>query len=152
MKLRASLAVLCGLLWYMATPAYAQTPFTGTIQVTFYISTATAVPSGDSITCDVTATVSDNNAATSYTEDAFVTATVSSPTSAYCVVTIPYIWNLATQSTDSITVSYTIAYVPSSTSTNFNTRSTASTLASQPVPADGGSVVIPATGGTTVRL
>ena len=152
MKLRAPLAALCCLLCYMAAPAYAQTAFSGTIQATFWISTATPVPSGDTITCDLNASVFDNGASSAtYVEDASVTATVSSATAAYCVVTIPYIWTLVTQSTDVVVINYTINYTPGAGSTNLNARSTqgGASLGSPAVPADGGSISL---GPTTVRL
>jgi hypothetical protein len=83
----------------------ALTTFTGTITVTLTITVKT--PGLTNISCQATTSVLDNaeTSPRNINENANATATGSGNTRT-CKVTIPYAWGLATQSSDSMTISY----------------------------------------------
>lgn len=120
-------------------------PYAGELQLTLWISTTTPVPSGNEILCTLSASVFDSSVAgaTSYTESAIVVGTSSSATAAYCTVTIPYLWQLYSGPSDTISLTYTVQYASSTLTTNFNVlRTTVGTLPSISVPTNNTTTVI----------
>jgi hypothetical protein len=81
----------------------------GTITLNLTIQLATAVPSGATVQCQLKLSTSD--ASRAITENTAATASVSG-TTATCVAPIPYLWTLATPATDTISVDYSVAIVP----------------------------------------
>lgn len=131
-------AVLLGSFVAGMAPASAQTPtvYKGTLAFTLWINTVTAVPSGGELICSATAIVADVVASptpstTEHSETASTPATVSSPSSAYCVVSIPYQWTLLNGGSDSVTLSYSVTMVSGSGATS---RTTSAQIGSVGVP------------------
>lgn len=112
----------------LSSPAQAQTvsSFNGVIDVTLdiEIGTLTPVPSGDTVLCSVSITVSDALGG-SFSDSAESPATLTSATAANCTLKLPYLWQLGFESEDKVIVSYTVTVVPSSatvTAATVNTR------------------------------
>ncbi len=110
------------------------TTFTGTITTTI---TITVKSTGlTTFGCTIEADVEDNitSAFRNYDESVSAVATGSGSTRT-CKLTIPYSWSLATQSADSINLSYVVF---GGTSTNLTARTTGlSPLATKKVPSSG---------------
>jgi hypothetical protein len=117
------------------------TTFTGTITVTL---TITVKSTGlTSFSCSAGVSVLDaitSSAPRGYDESATAAAT-GSGTTRTCKLTIPYAWGLATQSADSMTVTYGVL----GSSTTVATRTSGlSPLATQKVPANGATTALTA--------
>lgn len=146
-------AVLLGNLITGMTPASAQTPtvYKGMLTFTLWINTATAVPSGGELICSATAIVADvvtspTPSTTAHSETASIPATISSPSSAYCVVSIPYQWTLLNGGSDSVTLSYSATMVSGS---GASSRATSAQIGSISVPTGSGTTAL---GPYSVRL
>jgi hypothetical protein len=88
---------------------------TGTFVFNFSITLDTPVPSGDIVACYASADTYDDIRETGLDESASVQASVKGST-ASCKVTIPYSWLMASPSSDTIELGYTIVIVnPSAT-------------------------------------
>jgi hypothetical protein len=96
-------------------PEATLTTMTGKLQATFTISVLTAFPSGTSIICEFNASVADPVAGF-ITETSAVTA-VRSGSTATCTPSIPYSWQLATPTTDSVSLSISVSAEHLSTTT-----------------------------------
>lgn len=86
----------------------ATSPFGGTINFNFTITVKANITSTAKIQCTGMATVLDLSAQNEILEQASVLATRSG-TTATCAVTIPYLWNLASGTTDKLTLGYIIS-------------------------------------------
>jgi len=82
----------------------------GVITLNLTIQLATGVPSGATVECQLTLTTLDPLGAIK--ENVIAIATVSG-TTATCVPSIPYLWTLSAPTTDTISVLYAVAIVPS---------------------------------------
>ena len=92
-----------------ATPPATST-FTGKFVFSYTITVDATIASSAKIVCAASATVEDNITSGNpsiFIEEASALATRSGST-ATCTVNIPYSWSLATASTDSVTLGYTI--------------------------------------------
>ncbi len=121
-----------------AEPA-ATTVFGGTFVVTFTITVKSAIATSAKISCSVTASLIDAETTNPsiIEEEAAVVATRSGST-ATCTVTIPYSWNLATGSTDKVTLAYSlVAPVEATATTAFPQRLSTQDIATISVPANG---------------
>jgi hypothetical protein len=111
-------------------------PTTGTFVFNFTITIASKNLGGDTVLCSADATTFDTTGL-SATESASVKATVSG-SAAKCTVTIPYSWPLKTPASDSVTLSYSVEAVNTSTTTGGQpTRSSFQSLPTIKVPASG---------------
>jgi hypothetical protein len=116
-----------------AEPA-AFTTFGGTITVTLTITVKSSGLTNFSCTAEVGVNDDVATSARGYVESATAVATGSGSTRT-CKLTIPYSWSLATQPTDSMTVSY--GAVGTAASTLTSRTSGLSPLSTQKVPANG---------------
>jgi hypothetical protein len=116
------------------------TTFGGSFVVSFTISVKSAIASTAKIACSVSAITIDNIASGApniIEEEAAVLATRSG-TSATCTVTIPYSWNLATATSDKVTLTYVLSAPAEATATTaFPQRLSTQTIATIAVPANG---------------
>lgn len=146
MKIRLQTAVCCALLGATVPAFAASSPFAGTVQAKFWIGLGTSVPANYEVDCVLNLSVVDGVSGVTYQETSFVTATMAGTTagsSGFCTVVVPYLWQLANQSTDLIQVTYTIEMVPTSLSAFTKFRSsTSSFLGEVAVPANGGGVTL----------
>jgi hypothetical protein len=111
------------------------TTYTGKFVVNFTITISSAVPTGDTIACDVDVIVID--AAGDLTDDLSVAATRSGST-ATCSVTLPYSWAV-TSASDTVYVAYDVSAPPQPlvSSSTFPRRYSAHPIAKITVPATG---------------
>lgn len=120
------------------------TTFGGTITITFTITVKTTTLT--TFTCSGEADVNDDTASATgfhtYSESDTALAT-GSGTTRTCKVSIPYSWGLATQSSDSITISYVVLGSNGTTETAQRTTSL-SPLEVIKVPANGATTAITA--------
>ncbi|MFZ0889299.1 MAG: hypothetical protein WA005_12665 [Candidatus Binataceae bacterium] len=125
------------------TPDVAElTPTGGKFVFNFTITIASPVPAGDVIQCGAGAEAFDG--VRFFDESAsFVTATRSG-SSATCKVTIPYSWSLATASSDSVSLSYTVT-------TGAPTTGSAGQLTYRYSSGDLAAIKVPAPGVTTTE-
>jgi hypothetical protein len=111
--------------------------FGGTITITFTITVKTTTLT--TFTCTANASVSDDATSATgfhiYTETATVLAT-GTGTTRTCKVTIPYSWELATQSTDTISIDY-VVFGSNGTTATAQRTSTLAPLEIIKVPANG---------------
>lgn len=120
----------------------AGTVFTGTVSVTITVTLKTTTIT--TVTCGITTSTNDavTTVPTFYEETNSVTAT-GTGTTRTCKLSIPYAWSLATQSTDTMSTSYTI--FGGTTTTGPATRSaTRSPLDTRKVPANGATTTLTA--------
>jgi len=136
--------------------ADAQTVYKRTLAATFWINTTTAVPSGGQLSCSVTADISDSNAGTppiitNHIESASVIATISSASSAYCTVDIPFQWSLYSPGSDQIAINYSVSIISGSSSSSGATvqRSSSASIGAIGLPTNGGTANV---GPISVRL
>jgi hypothetical protein len=87
----------------------------GRLNFAITITLSTAVPSGDSVLCSADASVSDPTNSTN-SEHFEALATVSGST-ATCNLTIPYEWLLSTPGSDSISATYGVSIVSTTSAT-----------------------------------
>ena len=87
----------------LATPL-----FTGKITVTFTITVSSTIAATTKIGCQVDADVEDAGTGNFISESAASAVVRGSGATVTCKATIPYSWALATQSTDMITMTYSI--------------------------------------------
>ena len=108
----------------------------GGVTLNLTIQLQTAVPTGATVQCELTLAGSD--AVGPIKEDVVAIATVSG-SAATCVPRIPYSWTLSSPTTDTISVSYAVAIVPSGATTkgNYVRYSTHNLPAMVGVPATG---------------
>jgi hypothetical protein len=112
----------------------------GTLVVNFTITIRSAIPTTTPIFCNVSALVTEVSASgvNLIQEDAVVAATRTG-NMAKCTVTIPYSWVVVNPVTASVTLSYNlIATKTPAGTTGFVSRLSTGTIASIPVPANGG--------------
>jgi hypothetical protein len=123
------------------TPPATVTTFGGTITVTFTITVKST--NLTSFTCSVNASVIDDPGASEriYDESSTATATGSGATRT-CKASIPYSWALATQSTDSMSITYIV--FGSATSPVAQRTSGLSPLDTTKVPANGATTALTA--------
>ena len=84
------------------------TTFTGKIVVTFTITVNSTIAATTKIGCELDADTEDAGTGNFISESAGSAVVRGSATTVTCKTTIPYSWNLATQSTDMISMSYSI--------------------------------------------
>jgi len=89
-------------------PPPALTTFTGKFVVTFTITVSSTIASTTKIGCQFDASLDDVSVGNFITESAANDVTRGTGSTVICKATIPYSWNLASASTDSIALSYTI--------------------------------------------
>jgi hypothetical protein len=119
--------------------------FTGKFVFNYTITVDATIAATAKIACSASAVVEDNVTGGSpniIEEEASALATRSGST-ATCTVNIPYSWNLATSTTDMVTLGYTIAAPAEATATT----ALPSRFSSQSLPA----IKIPVTGATTTE-
>lgn len=118
----------------------ATTTVTGKLVFNFTITVDATIASTAKIACSASAITEDNLSSGNpsiFEEEASALATRTGST-ATCTVNIPYSWKLATSSTDSIVLEYTIdAPVEATSTTVFPTRLSSATVATIKVPASG---------------
>jgi hypothetical protein len=111
------------------------TTYTGKIVVNFTLTITSAIPTTDTIACNVSADVVD---ATGSITDSLSTSATRSGSTATCSVTIPYSWNITTTA-DDVYITYDISAPPQplvSTSA-FPRRYSGRPVATITVPANG---------------
>jgi hypothetical protein len=111
----------------------------GTIIVKFTITVKATIAATAKIACSVSAEVIDNITAAPAVilEEAAALATRSG-TTATCTVTIPYSWNLATATSDKVTLSYVLSAPAEATvTTAYPQRLSSQGIATIAVPANG---------------
>jgi len=86
----------------------ATTTYTGTIVVNFTITVSSAIPATDQIGCVAGASVFDTAALNGLVDIAGTAVTRGTGTTVTCSVTLPYSWKLASGSTDSVILGYSI--------------------------------------------
>ena len=114
------------------------TPTTGKFVVSFTITISSSIPTSDTISCGVTATLFETSTFHTVEELASVAASRTGST-ATCTVTLPYSWVLSNPSTDTVSLSYSII-VPATT-VSLPSRTSIQTI--------NGSLKVPASGSTT---
>jgi hypothetical protein len=122
----------------------ALTTFTGTITVTITVTLKTAGLS--SVVCSATTSVEDGittGSPRSFFEQDTVAGTGSGGTRK-CALSIPYSWGLATQSSDTMTTSYTVTGSGATATTPPIRSSSLSPLDSRKVPANGATTALTA--------
>ena len=111
------------------------TPTTGKIFVSFTITFASNIPSGDLISCGVSTLVFDGGNSNLFQDEA-IRAGSRSGNTATCLVPIPYSWLLQTPGSDSITVDFDVS-VGGTGSTPYPYRASSYGITIDPVPANG---------------
>lgn len=91
-----------------AAAAVTLTTFTGKIVVNFTITVNSTIASANKIACSVNAFLSDVGSANTITEGAANAVTRGTATTVACSVSIPYSWKLATASTDTVSLAWSI--------------------------------------------
>lgn len=107
--------LLCALVVGLALPVSAQdadlqppvAPSTGKFVFTFTITVASTLPKNGVISCRGSASVFESSSGQSIQQDAHGIATLSTG-KATCVATMPYSWNLATPTSDTVNLSYAV--------------------------------------------
>jgi hypothetical protein len=121
--------------------APAATLSTGTITVTFSITVSSAIASTAKIACTATAQIVEIQGSSAFeTEDtASVVATRNTSNgTASCTVELPYSWNLATASKDTVVLGYELDAPAEATGTAvYPARHTIGWIATIPVPTNG---------------
>jgi hypothetical protein len=113
----------------------AATTFTGTVTLTITVTLKTTTLTN--VTCTESISVLDGTTSpTFYTESDTVAAT-GSGTTRTCSLSIPYSWSLTTQSSDSMTTSYTVFGTKSTTSAVPERFADRSPLDTRKVPSSG---------------
>lgn len=117
----------------------ATTTFTGKIVANFTITIDSTVLSTNEIGCQVSADLEDIGTVNVITEEATNAVKRGTGTTVTCTATIPYSWKLATASTDTISLSYTITSPVGATTlaAEFPLRVSSQTLPSMKVPPTG---------------
>jgi hypothetical protein len=125
-----------------AAAAVALTTFSGKIVVNFTITVSSTIASTNKIACSVSAFLSDIGSANTITEQAANAVTRGTATTVACSVSIPYSWKLASATTDTIGLSWSIQspVEVATPAAAFPTRLSSQTL---------GSIKVPTTGTTT---
>ena len=115
----------------------ALTTVTGTINVTLTITVKTAGITN--IVCDLGTAVEDNLSTGAFRlfDESNSVAATGTGTTRTCKLSIPYSWSLATQSSDSMSTSYTVVGGGSATLGLPNRTSSLSPLDTRKVPANG---------------
>ena len=116
----------------------ATTPTTGKFVVSFTITISSSIPTADTISCGVTATLFETSTFHTVEELASVAASRTGST-ATCTVTLPYSWVLSTPSSDTVNLSYSIT-VPGTT-VSLPSRTSIQTI--------NGNLKVPGSGSTT---
>ena len=91
-----------------ASPPPAKTIFTGSIVVNFTVTVSSVIASTVPIGCVAGASLFDAGTTNGISEIAGTAVTRGTGTTVACSVTIPYSWGLASATTDTIRVSYSI--------------------------------------------
>jgi hypothetical protein len=140
-KLFLAIACAAGLVAssFTQNPATIQatTPTTGTFIFTFTITLGESIPGSDKIGCTANANFIEKASENQIAESAGQLATRSGST-ATCIVTMPYSWNLATPGSDKVNLSYVIE-TPVETGGNalLRLRSSRQTIGTIAVPPNG---------------
>jgi hypothetical protein len=119
--------------------------YTGTLKYAFTVKLDTSVSSTEALVCVANADVYDGTGTDYYEETSAGTATVSGSTGT-CTVSIPYSWSLVDGSTDTVSLSYELVIVPTSSSSvlaEFSRRDHSSELPAIAVPVSGATTNIP---------
>jgi hypothetical protein len=110
------LLTICATLLALALPVSAQdansalppvTPTTGKFVFTFTVTVSSTLPKNGVISCRGSASVNESSSGQNIQQDAHGIATVSTG-KATCVATMPYSWNLATPTSDTVFLSYSV--------------------------------------------
>lgn len=122
----------------------ATTTFTGKIVVTFTITVSSTIAATTKIGCETDVEVEDVGTGNFISESAGSDVARGSGTTVVCKTTIPYSWNLATASTDSVIMTYTISspVAISVATAEFPLRISAQSLPTIKVPASGTTTTI----------
>ena len=120
------------------------TTFTGKIVVTFTITVSSTIAATTKIGCSLDTDVEDVGTGNFISESAGSDVVRGSGTTVVCKTTIPYSWNLATQSTDMISMSYTITspVAIATAAGEFPIRVSSQSLPTIKVPASGTTTTI----------
>ena len=142
---RCALPTLATLAVGLAAPASAVAPTTGKFVFTFTVTISSPLPKNAVVVCAASATVSESSG-----QNIFQKATgIATPSGgkATCIATMPYLWELATPSSDKIALAYKVDvdYGVEFSATNgtgtsvqlASTDSVSENLADRSVPADG---------------
>lgn len=118
--------------------------YTGTFSFDITVKLVTPVASGHELACTAGASVDDLSGTGFYIESASAVAKVTG-SSATCTVSIPYSWSLSDGATDSVSLSYDLEIVPTTTNAAlaFTSRTHSSELAPIKVPATGVTTAVP---------
>jgi len=107
-----------------ASPSY----YSGYLILNLQIYMTTAVPSGDTVGCELSVSVTDNSVTNAITEYGYATASGSTGT-VTCTVQVPYYWSVLTPTADTIYMSTTATiYNPNATQNPTKVRSTSQAL------------------------
>jgi hypothetical protein len=122
----------------------ATTTFTGKIVVTFTITVSSTIASTTKIGCALDADVEDLGTGNFISESAASAVVRGSGTTVTCKTTIPYSWNLATQSTDMVNMSYSLTspVAIATAAGEFPLRSSSQSIPAIKVPASGTTTTI----------
>ena len=110
--------------------------YTGTFKFNITVKLDTAVPSGSELLRSASAETVDAGTTNVILESEKAKATVSGTTGT-CNISIPYSWALASESSDTVSLSYELLIVPTSTTQESFTRDHESGLPSIAVPVSG---------------
>jgi hypothetical protein len=111
-RARVLMLAVAGLSSLFQLTAAQASPVSGILTLNLVIYLGTAIPSGGTVNCQLTATSIDVSSGSTNSEIVSAAATVSGST-ANCQLVIPYYWDLATPGTDEIVMSYTASIIPS---------------------------------------
>jgi len=103
-----------GLTAGLTDAAHAQSYFGGNVAVYITVQLQTPIPSGGSVLCSADVSMSDGVSGLFNEETGYTTASVSAST-ANCSVVIPYVWLLSNQSTDQMSVSFSVTMTGATT-------------------------------------
>ena len=117
----------------------ATTTYTGTFVVNFTITVSSAIPSTDQIGCVAGATVLDVAAQNPIVDLAGTAVVRGTGSTITCSVTVPYSWKLASPSSDTVNIGYSVVSPIdfSAPAGQFPRRETTTTLVKIKVPASG---------------
>jgi hypothetical protein len=120
-------------------PPPALTTFTGKFVVTFTITVSSTIASTTKIGCQVEASLDDVTVGNFISESAANDVTRGTTSTVVCKATIPYSWALASASSDSISMSYTITspVAVSTAAAEFPLRISTQSLPTIKVPVSG---------------
>jgi hypothetical protein len=132
----------------LASPAFAVAPTTGKFVFTFTVTVSSTLPKNAVVVCYGNANVNESSGQ-SISQSAIGIATPSGG-KATCIATLPYLWELATPSSDRIQLSYKVEvdYGIELTAAN-GTGTTVQLASSDKVNENLGSISVPVDGTTT---